>query len=252
MRWERPLPPGWTAWGYAAAMLAVGNAKALMLPVSLGGTRRAVGIGIAVSGISLLYARKVGLTPAELGLGAWRSEAACSLMVGLCSGVGLTLVAGLLARGAAMLGIELPLSAPGDLPTLRDHVLRRRLLAYLPLDTALPEEIVFRGVIYAELERRLGGSRIRTLLGTAACFEIWHLALGLREVPDFDRDQLVEKLGAYALGSVVFTLPRLLTGQLVGCMLLHWLVDALLMVAAHPSGRGFRELVLGAAATRSA
>jgi membrane protease YdiL (CAAX protease family) len=233
-------------------MLVVGNAKALMLPISLGGSRRAVGVGIAVSGVSLLYARQVGLTRAELGLSMWRSAAPCSLMVGACGGVGLALITGLLARTAAMLGFEVPLPAPGDLPTLSNYVLRRRLLAYLPLDTALPEEIVFRGVIYAELERRLGGSRVRTLLGTAACFEAWHLALGLREVPDLDRDQLVEKLGAYALGSLLFTLPRLLTGQLAGCVLLHWLVDALLMVAAHPAGRGFCELVLGPAATRTA
>src|SRR5262249_42602200 len=161
---ERRLPPAWTAWGYTAVMLAVGNAKVLMLPASLSGTRRAVGLGVVVSGTSLLYARKVSLTRRELGLSAWQSAAPRSLLVGMCGAVGLPLAAGLLARAAATLGIELPLTAPGDLHTLSDRALRRRLLAYLPLDTALPEEIVFRGVIYAELERRLGGSRLRTLL----------------------------------------------------------------------------------------
>ncbi|MBV9356413.1 MAG: CPBP family intramembrane metalloprotease [Chloroflexi bacterium] len=234
-------------------MLAVGNAKVLALPTSLGGSRRAVGVGVAVSGLSLLYARRVGLTSAELGLTGWRARAPRSVALALGTGLGLTLVAALLARAVAALGLQIPLpAAPGDLLSLRDAALRRRLLAYLPLDTAVPEEIVFRGVITAELTRRAGGSPWRTIVGTAVCFELWHLALGLREASGLDRGQLVEKLGAYALGSVVFTLPRLLTGQLVGSMLLHWLADALLMVAGHPSGERFRALLLGPKANRTA
>jgi membrane protease YdiL (CAAX protease family) len=234
-------------------MLAMGNAKALALPISLGGSRRAVGVGLAVSGLSLLYARQVGLTPAELGLTGWRANAPRSAALALGTGLGLTLLAALLARAAAALRLELPLPAvPGDLAGLPTTTLRRRLLAYLPLDTAVPEEIVFRGVIYAELTRRPGGSRWRTILGTAVCFELWHLALGLREASGLDRGQLAEKLGAYALGSAIFTLPRLLTGQLAGSMVLHWLVDALLLVAGHPSGHQFRALVLGPKANRTA
>jgi membrane protease YdiL (CAAX protease family) len=234
-------------------MLAIGNAKVLALPMSLRGSRRAVGLGLAVSGLSLLYARQVGLTRAELGLTGWRANAPRSVACALATGLGLTLLGALLARTVAVLGLDVPLpAAPGDLGSLPVAALRRRLLAYLPLDTAVPEEIVFRGVIYAELARRSGGSRWQRILGTAVCFEVWHLALGMREASGLDRGQLAEKLGAYALGSVAFTLPRLLTGQLAGSVLLHWLVDALLMVAGHPSGHRFRALVLGPAANRTA
>jgi membrane protease YdiL (CAAX protease family) len=244
--------PARTALLYAGGLLAVGNAKTLVLPASLAGSGLGVGAGIGISGTSLLYARWAGLTPADLGLAEWRRRAPTSLLVGVGTGVGLALLAAALARTLTGLGLAVPLpTPPADLARLSRAALRRRLLAYLLLDTAIPEEIVCRGVIYAELERRTG-SRLWTMLGTTGFFVLWHLALGLREVLDLSPrpgshfGPLAEKFGAYAFGSLAFSVPRVVAGQLSGCVAVHWLVDALLMVGGHPAGRALRAHLLGA------
>jgi hypothetical protein len=75
-------------------------------------------------------------------------------------------------------------------------------------------------------------------------FVAWHATLAIREVPDLAPDQLGLKLAGYALGGAAFALPRLRTGHLAGCLVAHWLADAVLMLLAHPLGCRLRDLVL--------
>jgi membrane protease YdiL (CAAX protease family) len=119
---------------------------------------------------------------------------------------------------------------------------RRRALLYVPLDTAVPEELLFRSILLSELRRRFNSNLVPVLLSTVA-FVVWHASLGWSEVPDHDPGKLVEKYGFYALGSLVFILPRLKTGHVAGSIAAHWAIDALLLFAGHPSGQRLKTFV---------
>jgi membrane protease YdiL (CAAX protease family) len=230
-------------WVYACLMLLAGNGKVITGSKSLAGDLRGVLIGLLVATTSLVSARRMArLTWDEVGL-APRRRIPASLGVGVALVSVLTLLAATIARGLRAAGIPLePPGPPGDLAELSAEALRRRLLLYLPFDTALPEELVFRSVLLAELRPRFRGLLLPVVLSTAA-FLVWHAALGWSEVPDHQPRKLLQKYGFYALGSLVFTLPHLATGHVAGSMATHWLADGLLLLAGHTSGRRLKTFV---------
>jgi hypothetical protein len=75
-------------------------------------------------------------------------------------------------------------------------------------------------------------------------FTLWHGYVGIHESAG-DFGLLAFKVASYFAGGLIFTIPRLLTPNLVGCMVAHWLADAVLMIAAHPTGRWLRDAMLG-------
>src|SRR5207249_3870375 len=154
----------------------------------------------------------------------------------------LAVAMGWAALGAAGLHFQPP-PAPGDLASLPIEELRRRILLYLPFDTVVPEELVFRGVLLAELRRRFRGLWAPVLLSLVS-FTIWHGYLGVHESGG-DFGLLAVKLASYFAGGLLFTIPRLLSPNLMGCMVAHWLTDAVLMIAAHPAGGWLRDAILG-------
>ena len=219
-----------------------------------------VAIGLVVSVGSLAYAWRAGLTPAQLGLGHWRT-APLSLVLGLLV-VGLPLLA---VRLTTEIGIPLPVPPPPPgLEEVPREALLQRIGLYLPFDTVLLEEFAFRGVLLAVLYRRLrpngeialvslapthsGSKKAHRLamagavLGVTLCFVLWHVCLNWSETPG-DLLLFLGKLGAYAAGGLAFTLP-LISRNLVGCFTAHWLADAVLMLIAHPEGQWLREIVL--------
>src|SRR4029450_7903746 len=82
------------------------------------------------------------------------------------------------------------------------------LLVRIPLGTALLEEVAFRGVVYAMVERRRGvrgggvGSAVRLgVVGSSLLFGLWHVlpSLGLRRA----NAAVADVLGSGPAGAVV-------------------------------------------------
>jgi membrane protease YdiL (CAAX protease family) len=156
----------------------------------------------------------------------------------------LTLLSALGARALRTLGIAVePVEPPGDLAQISVGALRRRLLLYLWFDTAVPEELLLRSILFAELRQSVRGP-IRLGVLSVACFVGWHACLGWSEVPDHNPRELTVKFGSYALGSLIFTAPFVVTGDVAGSILAHWLADCLLLWVGHPSGRWLKAILL--------
>ena len=240
----RRRPRAARAWIYTGLVVLAGNAKVLIGNRSLAGDTRSALVGLSISIISLVYARRIGhATWDELGLSPARSMPR-SVGLGILIVSALTLVSAIAARSLRTLGISVqPVDPPLDLAEISAAALQRRLLAYLWFDTALPEELLLRSVLLAELRphfRRV----VQPVMLSMAAFVGWHACLGWLEVPDRNPGELGRKFAAYAFGSLIFTTPYLATGHVAGSVVAHWLTDCLLLLAGHPSGRWLRTIVL--------
>jgi membrane protease YdiL (CAAX protease family) len=229
-------------WIYACLVILAGNAKVLFGNRSLAGDRRGVLMGIGISAVSLIYARRIArVSSQELGLSPVRSIPE-SLGIGILIVSVLTLMSTIVVRAMRAFGISLePMDAPGDLAELSAEALRRRLLVYLWFDTAVPEELLLRSVLLAELRRHFRRP-VQPVMLSMVVFVGWHVCLGWLEVPDRNPRKLLGKFASYAVGSLIFTAPYLATGHVAGSIVAHWLTDCVLLLAGHPSGRWLTEL----------
>ncbi|HZS00696.1 MAG TPA: CPBP family glutamic-type intramembrane protease [Chloroflexota bacterium] len=247
---------------YVGLLIAYGNGKTRALGASPAGSLRGVGAGLALVGAVVLWSRADGLSLGDLGLAGGCGAARRSLRAGALWGLAL----GAVPLAAAALGL-----LPADRPEgqVGRRALRRRLLAYLPLDTVLPEELAFRGLLLAWLLRARGLALHRSLAQTppvpgqwparpgllpaalawlrhpaagavllaALPFTLWHLEIARGEMPTFRLPELAGKLIAYYLGGVLFGYLRVATGHLAGSLAAHWLFNALAMLAARAAAR---------------
>ncbi|MFM8599711.1 MAG: lysostaphin resistance A-like protein [Mycobacterium sp.] len=188
----------------------------------------------AAAGLVLLV-RARGLSWAELGLGRehWRSGARYALAA---AGLVLTVIA---------VGILLPWTRPMFLnnhyATVSGAVIAS--LVVIPLQTVIPEELAFRGVLHGALDRAWG------FRGVAAAgsllFGLWHVAsslgltagnVGLTRV--FGGGALGVLAGvagaviATAAAGFVFTWLRRRSGSLLAPIALHWSLNGMGALAA--------------------
>lgn len=114
------------------------------------------------------------------------------------------------------------------------------LLVRIPLGTALLEEVAFRGVVYAMVERRRG---VRAaVVGSSLLFGLWHVlpSLGLRRTNAAVADVLgsgpagavVAAVAATTLAGVVLCELRRRSGGLLAPFALHWALNALGLLVA--------------------
>ena len=113
----------------------------------------------------------------------------------------------------------------------------------IPLQTVIPEELLFRGVITGALLRR---HSVRVAIGVqAALFGLWHVvsSIGLTDANDGIGGLLgtgplgtaLGVLGAVAFtgaAGVVFGVLRVRSGSLLPCLALHWATNGAGAVAA--------------------
>jgi membrane protease YdiL (CAAX protease family) len=111
-----------------------------------------------------------------------------------------------------------------------------RVAVWMPLDTVLPEELAFRGVLLASLMRRL--PTVPAALVSAGVFTLWHAVIvsrtlaqtNLRSQPVFFVLGFVGAFGAIFVGGLLFATLRIRTRHLAGSMLAHWAFNTLLLL----------------------
>jgi uncharacterized protein len=187
----------------------------------------------AVGLVVLVRAR--GLGWAELGLGRdhWRS------------GVGYALAAVAVVVTVIAVGALLPWTRPlflnNNYATLSGALLASMVL--IPLQTVIPEELAFRGVLHGALNRAWG------FRGVAAAgsllFGLWHIATSLGLTSSnigFTKlfgggiagavAGVVLAVAATATAGFVFTWLRRRSGSLIAPIALHWSLNGLGALAA--------------------
>jgi uncharacterized protein len=194
-----------------------------------------IGVGLVI--LLALLAKWAGLSAADLGLA--RENAARGLRWG---GVTAAVV-------LAVAGLAYALPPSRDLLAGTSDASWARVLAevlvFIPLGTVLPEELAFRGVLWALLRREYG--EVTATVVSSALFGLWHVlpALTGSAANQAASATLGSGVGGTVLrvvGTVVFTglagvvlcLLRIRSGSLLAPIAAHWAVNGIgaLLVAA--------------------
>lgn len=189
----------------------------------------------AAAVVLVLLVRARGLGWSELGLGRehWRSGAGYALAA---MGLVLTVVA-----VGALLPWTRPMFLNDRYATLSGAVVASMVI--IPLQTVIPEELAFRGVLHGALDRAWG-FRVVAAAGSLL-FGLWHIAssLGLTS----GNVGFTRVLGGGVVGMVagiamavvataaagfVFTWLRRRSGSLIAPIALHWSLNGMGALAA--------------------
>jgi tRNA pseudouridine32 synthase/23S rRNA pseudouridine746 synthase len=221
-----------TTWGWRVAVIATvlvvfGNAAAVatgpnVVIVSWAAIAQSAGTLLIV----IVASRWSGLTWAEAGIG--RTNLLRSSLVGAGIGLGLAAAVLLALEVGAQLGTPIsyqPLHG-ASIAAVLAHA-----LVGLPLQTAIPEELAFRGLLLGLLTRKL--TPLRATLVTSAIFVAWHVVVQAQtlSVTNFASPwQIVPAMGVtfagLFAGGVIFAFLRLRTRNLAAAVTAHWLFDA--------------------------
>jgi CAAX protease family protein len=216
----------------AALLAGYGNAASLALAgATPAGGWSGVAVGMAPAAALLVWGVfSAGLSVRDFGL-EWRG-AARSAGVGLCVALALAAIAIAFLHAPPVVGQPV---SHAPLNSLSEQALVWRTFVWMPLDTALPEEIAFRGVLLAALAQHL--PRRRAIIVSAIAFMAWHAVIVARTVavtnlagePLLALLGLVGALAAVFVGGIVFAGLRLMTGNLAGSIFAHWAFNAVLL-----------------------
>lgn len=114
-----------------------------------------------------------------------------------------------------------------------------RMLIRIPIGTAFFEEMLFRGIFYGYLLKKI--PKIRTIWITSIFFGFWHIVPAYRVASqDIQITAPLLFLGAWILlvfgsiiGGALFAWVRHRTNNILGCVLAHALINDLSLLAAY-------------------
>lgn len=119
-----------------------------------------------------------------------------------------------------------------------------RALLRIPLGTALPEELIFRGVLFGLL---LPAGTLQAAFWSSLVFGLWHIAPAYNRMEENGgiegrgRFTVAGKITAAVLATgaagLAFTWLRVATGGIIAPFVLHATVNSLGMIAAHLANR---------------
>jgi tRNA pseudouridine32 synthase/23S rRNA pseudouridine746 synthase len=221
-----------TTWGWRVAVIATilvlfGNAAGIaagpnVVTVSWAAVAQSAGTVLIV----IVASRWCGLSWAEAGIS--RTNLLRSSLIG--AGIGLALAAVVLLALEAGAQLGTPITYQPLRGASISAVLMHAIVG-LPLQTAIPEELAFRGLVLGLLMRKL--TPMSATLVTSAIFVAWHLVVQVQTlaVTNFANPwEIVPAMGlAFAglfAGGVIFALLRLRTRNLAAAVIAHWLFDA--------------------------
>jgi membrane protease YdiL (CAAX protease family) len=189
-------------------------------------------MGVLIVATTLFWAFRVAhLTRAELGLSGPE----------LMRSAGIGLLVALIAGFAALLFLRFPPLVTGPvvytpLADMTPGSLFWRVGVWMPLDTVLPEELAFRGLLLAELRRYTSPARASLLC--AGVFTAWHLlvvsrTLALTNLGGEPFLLILGLVGAFVAifaGGLLFAALRIRTRHLAAAVVAHWGFNTLLLI----------------------
>ncbi|MBV8860284.1 MAG: CPBP family intramembrane metalloprotease [Mycobacterium sp.] len=198
----------------------------------------------AWAGVAIVPAAAIGLVVllrfnglgwGELGLGRehWKSGAAYALAA-------VALVMAVIAMGA-LLPVTRPMFMNNRYATISGALVASMVI--IPLQTVIPEELAFRGVLHGALNRAWGFRGVA--LGGSLLFGLWHVATSLGLTSSnvgfarlFGGGTVGMLVGvtlavvATAAAGLVFSWLRRRSGSLIAPIALHWSLNGLGALAA--------------------
>lgn len=213
-------------------LVAYGNTKSLVEPSALPKSPLvglAFGMGLTLAVLAMTRAGP-RLTASELGLvrGGSLRAAAIGLVFGLVAAIPALIV----LRFPPLLDAPVRYAPLAELP-LEDLLLRALIL--MPLDTAFPEELAFRGALFAWLRRGHGLARAATVSSVA--FAAWHVVIVMATLSATNAAvhplALLGALAAFSAvfsGGIIFTLLRARTGRLAAPIAAHAAFNAAILL----------------------
>jgi uncharacterized protein len=244
--WREPAAR-WQANGVTARILVLsvflvgyGNTVAQILgSATPAGPWPGVVLGLLLLGILLAWACWIDrLTPEEIGLTP-AGHLLRSAALGLVLALGAAVPAMLFLRFPPLVGQAIEYAPLGSLSR---EALLWRTFVWMPLDTAIPEEIAFRGVLLALLRRRF--ATLPAVFIMAVVFTGWHGVVVSRTVAltNLQSEPLLAGLGllgaflAVCVGAGLFAWLRLATGHLAASIVAHWVFNAVLLLGLQAGG----------------
>lgn len=112
-----------------------------------------------------------------------------------------------------------------------------RALIFIPIATALPEELIFRGALFGAWQRQ--GGTTRAVIASSLAFALWHGVISYGTVvdagvvfwPALVALGYVLVLTGLFIAGVALALLRIRTGGLAAPVGLHWSVNAAMLFA---------------------
>ncbi len=194
-------------------------------------------IGIAVTLTLLVVAHRAGMRPAHLGLSHWTY--ARGLRWGLGASTALALLYGVVLLVPAVRANADPVDQPWPAAAFT-------VLVVIPLATAIPEELAFRGVLLALLHRHTTSRRAVVI--SSLLFAVWHLLPALSgSAANLAADRAATDAGVGLAATalrVAGTLALTFAGGLVFCELRRRAHSLLAPVVAHWALNGLGVLFL--------
>jgi membrane protease YdiL (CAAX protease family) len=214
-----------------AVVLAYGNLIALVDGATRGGPLAYGDLGLAAAMCAVLLA--AGLDRCDLGFGRDRCFRNGALGLGGGGALGAAPIAFILIV-PVITGEAITTEGSGDLSAT--EVLYRALIA-IPIATALPEEVIFRGALFGAWAHARGATV--AVIASSAVFSLWHGVISFNTVADAGVVSHPPLIGiGYAItlvglfvGGVVFAWLRIRTGSIIAPICLHWSVNATMLFA---------------------
>jgi membrane protease YdiL (CAAX protease family) len=232
---RKPSPQGRRGALLLGGVLALyGNSFAVvdgLTRLPLGGT-----LGGALLGIGAVAVAARGGHAELRALGIHRQRLVPSLLGGLLLGLVLGLPGALYLFLPALVPIPVQVGAVAHLTLVPFLGL---IFGKILVFTALAEELAFRGLLQSRLREAFGPGR--AVVVGAVVFTAWHWVVSFTTLQD---TTLASDFGiagvaylfqnlAVLLGGLLFGLLRERSGNLAGCILAHWLIDALLLTGLY-------------------
>lgn len=187
----------------------------------------------ALALVALMRSRGLGWTEIGLGRGHWRSGLRYALTA-------VAVVGSVIAIGA-LLPLTRPMFLNNHYATISGALLASMII--IPLQTVIPEELAFRGVLHGTLDRAWGFRGVATV--GSLLFGLWHIAsslgltsgnVGFTRVLGSGVAGMVAGvvMAVFATGAAgfVFTWLRRRSGSLLAPIALHWSLNGMGALAA--------------------
>src|SRR5260370_3244421 len=166
-----PTTWGWRAVAIASILVVFGNAAGIAAgPNVVTFSWAAIAQSAGTLLIVVVASRWCGLTWAEAGIG--QTNLLRSSLIGAGIGLGLAAVLLVALEGGAQIGTPVTYQ---PLRGVSISAVLTHALVGLPLQTAIPQELAFRGLMLGLLMRKL--TPLRATLVTSAIFVAWHVAV---------------------------------------------------------------------------